>query len=316
MTTNTVNTAILTPQERVAYYQTHLHPFLADNNEKLKQHMQFLKETTTSNKAAAGVCGVMCVGIGTFGGSVVGAEVGGLIGRLIDEEDGEGSGKMIGSVIGAVTGFVGGLWFFKKVSEKDPVFNKWRNDKQTQAINNNTSILYSADPLLKQFVCQITQNVVVAPAWTPTGYLVEHEMIMRMNRDPDGKIECPFTRKKFMPIEVKRDAERALVVNKKILVLIQQDIEAAKENPSQVLLLRKLEATTKEIVEVCYQNCVLEIEALRIGDTITAEECQRRRDSFFKVFGGNSRAELDWSLDWKEILDNRWKKNNPSCKMY
>jgi hypothetical protein len=31
---------------------------------------------------------------------------------------------------------------------------------------------------------------------------------------------------------------------------------------------------------------------------------------------GKSTDPLDWSLDWKEILDTRWEKRNPGKKFY
>lgn len=49
---------------------------------------------------------------------------------------------------------------------------------------------------------------------------------------------------------------------------------------------------------------------------IAFDQAQEQRNSFVECFGKIPEHELDWNLNWKEILNKRWIAANPGCKIF
>jgi hypothetical protein len=307
-----------TAAERVAYYKTQMHPLLDKGKPQFKRHWEFLKEADKVDKAFYSGLGVMNITVVSGIGYLIGHKVGGFIGgKVSDSPEGSNNGSSICGTIGGGVGAVLGVFFHMHQMEKEsPSFQQWHKEKKEDLIEFSTFLKYAEDLFLKEFVCQLTQNVMTGPARIPTGYLVDYDFVASMKKDYQGQIECPFTKVKFSFNAVKKDLERALLINKRALKLIQEDIQAAQGDPSVLALLKNMETFVGQSIEECYNNCLFDIETYRIAKIIDFPESQRRREDFVSVFGNTARHELDFSLKWKEILDERWKQMNPGDKVY
>jgi hypothetical protein len=306
---------MMSAKDRVNYYKTTMQPLLGNGNERLQRHWKYLKEVCPDrlDYVTRGACFI-------GGGAASGGTVAGLtyvcITRPKEKDQINERALLFSMAVGAAIGTYFGFKEFLDCTEKTKYFHTWHQKNKEELINFSSFLQYTNDSFLTQNVCQITQNVLIGPCRTPTGYLVEYQMITSLPKDADGKITCPYTRVKFFDTEVRKDYERALVINKKALYLLEEDLDSAKENPAIVKLLEDQKKFLKESVEECYQNCLIDIEKRRMMKFITFEESQTERNNFVSVFGTDSEHSLDWALDWKGILDGRWSKRYPEEKIY
>lgn len=312
-------TQMMTPRERITYYKTTMQPLLGTGNERLERHWKYFKEVCP-DKAGYIQHGLLAVGsfagTGGIGGGLAANGINYLRTGTTDPEKHGNGLYAVGITIGVAVGAYFGFKMFLSHVEMHPYFRAWDEKNKEELINFVTFMQYTNDPFLKENICSITQNILVGPCRTPTGYLVEYQMLTQIKKDQEGKITCPFTREKFFDTEIRKDYERALVINKRALYLVEQDLESAKDDLAVKVLLEKQKKFIKESIEECYQNCLLDIEKRRILNLITFEESQTQRNNFVELFGTKSDHPLDWKFDWMDLLAIRWKARFPGEKFF
>lgn len=308
-------TPMMSAKDRVNYYKTTMQPLLASGNERLQRHWKYLKEVCP-DRIDYSMRGAFFIGTAMSGGGTIGGLTYVYLTSPNEPDQTNGTALFFSIAVGATIGTYFGFQAFLDKTEKTKYFQNWHEKNKEDLINFSTFMQYANDSFLNQFICEITQNVLIGPCRTPTGYLVEYHILAQLPKDADGKIDCPYTRIKFFETEARKDYETALVINKRALSLVEEDLVYAKENPEIVKLLENQKKFIKESVEECYQNCLLDIEKRRMVKLITFDQSQAERNNFVEFFGTDPEHRLDWKFDWKDILDSRWRRRYPEEKIY
>ncbi len=286
-----------TPIDRVEFYKNALAPYTNHGTARVKRHWEFLISEPT-HTLYFGARAIVTVGAG------IGAGV------KIAQNSPEGARKTATVVCGVGGAFVGAVTYMT-ITERNRDYSKWINVKMDYIIESSVYNKYSDDPVLVSFVCALRQTLSPIPARTPYGHLFDFNYLMECERDQNGLIKCPMTRKKFHESKLKMDFEASLFINKRMYCLTASDLNAVgTEGPLKESLLRQMEKT-KNCIKICYSRCLEIIDGKLAKEKITFDECQEERNVFAVVFGKTPEHQLDWALDWKDILDKRWRASNP-----
>jgi hypothetical protein len=289
-----------------------MQPFANHGKPSIHLHINFFKESSTTTQVVQTVAGATSI---TSGGAT-GAWVGASIGGKASFEGNHKLGMKVGMVVGGVIGIIFGAFGYLKITERRHIYQQWLERKKETTIYSEAFFQYANDPILKNFTCPLTCNIMLEPAVTPNGYLVEYGVIIQSPKASNGHVVCPFTRNTYSEIAILKDFERALLINKRALKVISSDIQQAEADQNVLHALEKHKAGLKAAVDICYQNCLDWIEYRRKSGTISFKECQAERESFANIFGQAPESELNWDLSWKELLRERWLKTHPNTPLF
>lgn len=282
-----------TPLDRVQFYQNKIMTYTNHGQDQINRHFEFLTSDTND---------VIYFRVSAVTSIATGACLGAAAGSKLSNKN-----KIIGGISGSIAGSIAGTITYMTLAEQQKIYYDWIKMKIDDPIDAAIHQKYSDDPVLKNFMCPITYGFTTNPARTPTGYIVDLEHIMKCPRDASGNINDLITRGPSFPeTALKPDLEAAFLVHKRIYGLVAMDINAAGENgPVKDALTRKLEKTRTEI-KACYRKCLASIDRAFDNEEITFDKSQEKRQGFADCFGKMPQEQLNWELDWRGLLDQRW----------
>lgn len=291
--------------ERVKFYQNALTPLTGNGKDRLLRHWDYIN-ISKYNQISKGGVAVAMVSASAFGCAFLGAKAGATIGNAIAKEPGMKIGTGVGFTVGFAGGIAGGTFAYVKITENYDDFKNYIDCRADDIIDNAMSKKYEDDNILKNNICPITSGIMLKPVRTPQGHLLDIEALKGLIPDQKGRVNCPYTRELFLVGSAKVDIERALLINKRIYHLTYLDIQAAVNDTNLKKNLEVHNSEIKEVIELCYNGIFDLIDKRRTDKTISFSQSQQERTDFVKLFGDSVDSELDWSLEWNDILKKRW----------
>ena len=102
----------------------------------------------------------------------------------------------------------------------------------------------------------------------------------------------------------------------RLVYLIKEDIAQCANDPGIRKTLASQLKTNEESLQTCFSNCLAHFD-YRLAEKITNfDECQAERNNFAGCFGKIVSEPLDWTMDWKAVLNERWIQFNPDKLVY
>lgn len=179
-------------------------------------------------------------------------------------------------------------------------------------INPDSIVKYGKDTVLSKFVCPISKIVTLLPTRTSNGYLFDLECLLRIPKDQRGQTLCPMGGESFNVEQLSLDSETALVINKRLLYLLQQDIAHAEKDPEIKKTLEAQATLVMAAIKTNYLNSLVMFDCRMANGVIKALECTEERAEFMSCFGDSPDREINWEeVNWNAVLDKRWLKLNP-----
>jgi hypothetical protein len=215
---------------------------------------------------------------------------------------------MAGSTVGAGAG----VMLYLSLIENRAAYKEWVALKMDGIINSETILKYSEDVVLSTFICPISQMVALVPIRTPNGHLFDLTHLELIPKDQKGQTPCPMRGDPFNIAALSLDAETALVINKRLLCLIEQDIAYAGNDPEIKKTLESQANLVKASIKTNYFKCLTEFDYRMANGVTKASECAVERAEFIECFGDSPDMGLNWDgINWKAVLDKRWLKLHP-----
>jgi hypothetical protein len=221
-------------------------------------------------------------------------------------------GAVVGGAVGAVTGVVVGACTYMNLTELSPHYKEWFNLKMDNVIDTETVLRYSDDEILSHFICPVSQCMTQAPTRTPNGHLCDLNFLRQLPIDEKGRIKDPMRGDPFLAVSLVLDPEAALVINKRLVYLLDQDISLCKNDVEILKSLNRNLSRTKNCIDFCWQACLSYFDCRLTTKVTTFDQCEVERKSFVECFGKTPANQLDWTLNWKTTLDKRWLSFKPA----
>lgn len=222
---------------------------------------------------------------------------------------------MVGCGIGFIAGGAIGGCIYMTFTEYSPSFQQWRKDCIEESIKLAITFSYCEDELLQHFTCPVSLCVMDVPTHTPSGTFYDMTFILNCPRDSNGNIKDPNRNGSFSEAEVMPDFERSFVIHKKIQTLLRADLAALATTEEVGTIVHQQLAEVEKAAENRYENGRALIENRRRTKVITHEEYKAEIAEFERLFGTDWENELNWSVDWLSILNERWVHFHPDAKI-
>jgi len=235
------------------------------------------------------------------------------------------------TALGVVGG--GGYVAHQKVLnlESKKGFIIFQQDEITPALEQALKEKFSSDPVLENFACPLSQYPILLPKRSPSGGLYEGSQIEACADQVSGLIKDPYRNRDeagsmFFPIAaLKEDHEAALLLQKRFLFLIEEDIQVLEEGSEEHAIFTNHIDHLKDAIIDQYGQALQAIHSRRDRaaranrDATVLEQREMRAKSeeevteFEALFGEiplDNANPLNWELNWKDKLDLRWKNSH------
>ncbi len=271
----------------------------------LQRHWDFIQASDGMDSSYTSQA-LTLISIGAFAGGATGKMIGKQIEKMfVENPERKGLGGILGQGIGAVLGALTGGYTYMTLQEYNPEFQEWKKMGLKNALKE-FNFHYNEDDVLKDFTCSICMGPFDIPFRTPYGGVFDLEEILQCRRDSKGFIFDPFRNAPFSENSLKPDIERALLIQKRILHLMREDIKTLAQQPE----LKKTLEEQVQIVEKCIHNCYEkgrdQIEERRKQRVVTNAQYKEEIEEFEKLFGEDAQSNMNWGEDWLSILEQRW----------
>jgi hypothetical protein len=300
---------------RAQYYQQVSSLYTNNGWDRIRRHYAYIRtpDLATQNGMTTALS---CISFNAFIGAKVGKKIGTEVERFVyhDLKSGE-VGGLIGSGMGFVAGGAFGGYVYMTLTERHPSFERWRKDCIEETIKLATTFSYSDDELLQHLTCPVSLCVMDVPVHTPSGIFYDMTFLMNCPREPNGDIKDPNRNPSFSEKQAIPDFERSFVIHKKLQALLRADLSEASTNQEVSSVIQHQLAEIDKATENRYENGREEIEARRRAKTITHDKYKTEMEEFEKVFGSDWEKDLNWDIDWIEILNQRWVYFHPDAKI-
>ena len=225
-------------------------------------------------------------------------------------------GMVVGGGLAAVGNFA--------ILEKDKNCQIWSKDCQNTTLRASMRDRFGEDEILQHFICPLSLTPILCPARSPAGHLYEYEALIKCIDPNSGLIKDPLRISDatgsifFHPSAILEDFETAIVVEKRLRFLLEQDLQELDPESNVYAILASHATELKKIVRAEYRKAQNEIRLRREnGETssMSEEEEDKIRQQFdvetavfHHHFGRVASQDLDWeNTDWPELLNSRWK---------
>lgn len=300
-------TIVINPSEvRAHHFQKETSLYTGNGIHRLQRHWAYLKEPSSPLP----IKGIAAAAI--LGSAAAGAEAGKELGEAIvqalsNENESDSSlkmraGRWIGRLVGGAAGAAGGAFLYMTGVEQTSHFAVWREIKIYQTLKESTSFNYSEDPILREHCCPLSLFPMIVPAIAPTPgrtcYELEY-LLSNSKRKLDNKkiIIDPCTNiYTYHEDSLVIDYERGVLINKRILRLLKDDLAQLPTDSPLKEVLSKLITEVEEIIKNHFNSAKNAIEHKReVGEleqTAYFAELQR----FHAKCGFTKEQDLDWTL--------------------
>lgn len=306
-----MSTTVSLASDRAQYFRKVSALYTENGWDRLKRHWQYIRTPHREATTASGVALVFIVG-GALLGAKTGKKIGNEIGKLVTNNPQKAQfGGDIGTGVGFFVGAGAGGYLYMTTIERSQYFEKWRVARLDDKIKEAITYSYSDDEILTNFTCPVSLCVMDIPARTPSGGVFDYSYLMNCPRESNGNIIDPLRNPSYPEQNVLPDFEMSIVIQKRALFLMKTDIEHLGNAP---LLKQALMNQLKEIEQNRanrYENAREFIEERRRNKVVSPMEYKAEIAEFEHLFGENPEQDLDWSIDWAEILKSRWEKLHP-----
>ena len=297
--------------DKTNYFKITCAPFTNRGYDRIKRHWSYVNSGGTAalvHKASA----TSCIFMGAAIGGLLGAKAGEKIGTSLSENT-----KVItvstglGFTIGATIGAGGGVCIYISASEKSPYYNEWKDNKINKLLNDAVCSDNCNDVVLNNFICPLGLMVMDWPARTPSGHSYEKAEILKYKAG-STTISDPMRNRVFDVTELLDDFETCFIINKRVLYLLNAYDQQLSNESDIKKGITNLIIDFQEIARCAYEEAKAIIEERRVASRDT-KRYREEIDEFFTTFGNSPYDDIDWSIPWKDKLNQRWRYFYPSA---
>lgn len=286
--------------ERVLYYKNISTRYTNGGWDRIKRHWEYIKypdsDSPLSMKTAA---------ISILTGAFMGAK----LGYKIVEDSDSSLNTVIGTIFGLITGGVGGGYIHGILTERSQSFERWKDFKINETLKEALTFSYSDDRILEDFICPISAGMMDVPSRSPSGAVFDYISLASLVNE-NNMIADPYRNPSFHLNEIKLELEMAIVIQKRCKNLIIADREKLN-NPDLLRTIDNLFLEIETIISERYEKGRERIEDRRKDKIISHEVYKKEIEEFEELFGVNDEVDLNWDLNWSDILKERWEYFHP-----
>jgi len=284
--------------------------YTGDGIERLKRNWRYLRLPDNTAALYGSFEAVASVGVG-------GAFLCGGFGKELAQAFPLGPrGKMtlIGMAMGGgfTVGLGLGIYGQMYIVEKSAGFKEWREFQITKALKALVKERFAHDPVWKALTCAITKSPMFIPVRTPSGHLCDYEKAEELADSVTGLIHHFRLGSPLHKDDLKTDREASLVILKRLKYLMEQDIAACVNDPDIYQLLCKEKEMIEQAIKIQYEKARARIEKRRREEVVTEDVYDQELAAFKQLFGRGAKHELQWTHNWPQVLDRRWKRFHPA----
>lgn len=244
----------------------------------------------------------MIVGQGMIGAQSLGAVESKLMGaacRVIRIPD---KIKIATKVFTMAIGFFLGMNMATNAVYNSERVTIWRNEKMEKSFENLLDIEFEKDTVLEQLICPLSLYVPNEPVRCPIGNLYDCESLEKIPASSTGEIKDPKGNGYFLLKDAFRDYESSIVILRRKLTILPNQIEQHKErSPAWKFLVEKKAILERRL----HENFSMAFQQLELFKKNNQYDEQLQK--FQELFGEEAFSEIDWEKDWDTILKDRWK---------
>ena len=195
----------------------------------------------------------------------------------------------------------GYIWQTEKYDKNFEIFHskKMKNEINNSIIEQAYNV-HENDNVLSNFLCTIEEELLKDPILSPTKSLYNKKAIFKQKYGL-FMIKDPKRNPSFSTSQLLECPEVGLVVNLRLLVLLKSDLanlpQGVKSIEEQIV-----EKHLNESIEFITENYVF-----FYAKALTAA-LKRGEEQTFKNLFGDLGTDLDWTQDWRSIVETRYKR--------
>lgn len=291
-----------TPQMRMDEFVQATKRYTAGGKERVLRHVDFL--TSTRDKAAS--MGVGIIPLCVVWGAKEGFKLGKKLAALVDKED-KCKLPQVGGMIGGLGGgAVGTFVYMKGVEKVSDKFEKWRESSLDANLTEIIDKIYPQDAILQAHLCAISLKIPLLPVKIPNCKEVfdcdEVSKLPRLGAEEGMSeaekqalpIQHPLRHalkgepiETFQPDAIKVDYRTAILIEKRIRHLVQQDVA---ELPATSPLRASVDTVVSRLnvkIQKCYREVLGDLgrRMAEAQDSAEAEALQQEQSRFFETYG-------------------------------
>jgi U-box domain-containing protein len=293
------------------YFRQACTVYVRGGSDRSKRHWLYLN-SNDDYAAVHKTSAVIIVCAGAAKGAFQGAKVGNQIGTALKfPPPGVNITTGLGCGLGGATGGIFAWYVYMTSAEQLRPFNTWKTQRIEQTLDHAVTLKNSDDVVLKDFICPIAQCVMDDPARTPHGHSFDKKTLNSC-QNADGLIEDPMKNASFHSDDVLEDFEAAFIINARTIILLREYIKNEPIGEIKEGLMPLLEKADASLGKN-FESAKNRIEERRKATGDITKYFEELRE-FFNVFK-TVPEDLDWSINWKSKLNERWKYFHPDAKI-
>jgi len=297
-----------------------LYTYFENGKVKVYRHSEFLNsfECTKTQKTALAASVVVGASSGSFAGFFIGKQIESYLISVIPKVDEKTEnvntmntiandyfsfsiGGTIGGLLGGIGGIIGGISGYMYFIERSSSYISWVQEKFRKIIPE------IADDEILSIFAGLDYEIIKHPVRCPSGNLHDLYSLLKISgKDEQGNIRCPNRNGSFPKEALQKDEEANLVILKRYYYLLREVVEKGSESPEKLKEIQSCLPILEKLIDEVYKECKVKIYNLLINDRISDEQHSEEVVLFKKLFGTKPLDELNWDLDWKDILRQRW----------
>jgi hypothetical protein len=200
----------------------------------------------------------------------------------------------------------GGGFTMKFITKSEDMW-EWKLQKTKEGYFEIIDEKLQEHEILQEFVCPISQKVVVDPVRTPWGTIYDRDALLRCKRYFNGNFEDPMRNGEFSESQIFFDYEVLFIVSKVKKEIVQKEQGNAKTPNLHEYLGYQVSLAVNNL-ELSYQEAKNLIISLKGTEGFDVE---KELEEFENYFGKTAYDTIDLSLSWHTILTDRFRKFYP-----